>query len=205
MDVSPRQRDAALRESLLATAAQVLAEEGGPALSTRRLARELGVSTTAVYTYFGSVEQLRREVRLEGFRRLEETMGSPAEDPVTALAAAVAAIFRFGMAEPHLYRAMFVDRPLDDDRAGEACFLLLRKILDQAVGSDRFPGVPAEQTEMCAAQVWSTQHGLATMVLSGALPEAAGQAALADLLVRLAIGYGDAPDQAARSVAGALQ
>ncbi|UKD58853.1 TetR/AcrR family transcriptional regulator [Amycolatopsis sp. FU40] len=203
--MSPRQRDTALRESLLATAAQVLAEEGGPALSTRRLARELGVSTTAVYTYFGSVEQLRREVRLEGFRRLEETMDPPVEDPVAALAGAAAAFFRFGMAEPHLYRAMFVDRPLDDDRAGEACFLLLRKIFARAVETGRFPGVSAEQTEMGAAQLWSTQHGLATMVLSGALPEAAGRAALADLVVRLAIGYGDDPAHAARSVSGAMK
>ncbi|WP_406634596.1 TetR/AcrR family transcriptional regulator [Amycolatopsis sp. WGS_07] len=203
--MSPRQRDAALRESLLSTAAQVLAEEGGPALSTRRLARELGVSTTAVYTYFGSVEQLRREVRLEGFRRLEATLDPPTEDPVAALANAAAAFFRFGMAEPHLYRAMFVDRPLDDDRAGEACFLRLHEIFAAAVKSGRFPGVTADQTEMCAAQVWSTQHGLATMVLSGALPESAGQAALADLLVRLAIGYGDAPDRATRSVSGALK
>ncbi|MFD2470524.1 TetR/AcrR family transcriptional regulator [Amycolatopsis silviterrae] len=203
--MSPRQRDAALRESLLATAAQVLAEEGGPALSTRRLARELGVSTTAVYTYFGSVEQLRREVRVEGFRRLEETLDPPGEDPVAALASAAAAFFRFGMAEPHLYRAMFVDRPLDDDRAGEACFLRLHKAFAMAVESGRFPEVTAEQTEMCTAQVWSTQHGLATMVLSGALPEAAGQAALADLLVRLAIGYGDTPARAAQSVSGALK
>ena len=36
----------------------------------RRIAGEVGTSTMAVYTYFAGMEELRREVAREGFRRL---------------------------------------------------------------------------------------------------------------------------------------
>ncbi|MBB4685267.1 TetR/AcrR family transcriptional regulator [Amycolatopsis jiangsuensis] len=200
--MSPRPRDPALRANVLATAARLLAEEGPSALSTRRLARELGVSTAAVYTYFGSIEQLRREVRLDGFARLEaqlDALGSPL-DPVAGLSAVVLAFFEFGMRRPHLYRAMFLDRPLEEDTAGEPTFTRLADLVRRGTDSGRFGAVPADQIELCAAQVWSAPHGMVTMVLSGALPADAARAVLEDMVVRLAVGYGDDRDQAAGSL-----
>lgn len=203
--MSPRPRDPAVRARLLATAARLLAEEGPAALSTRRLARELDVSTAAVYTYFGSVEQLRREVRMDGFARLESQLDLPgvSDDPVAAVSAAVTTFFDFGLRLPHLYRAMFVDRPPDEDAAGEPTFGRLREAFARGVSSGRFPAVAPGQVELCAAQVWSMQHGMVTLVLSGALPVGAARAVLADMLVRLAVGYGDDRAAAARSVTSA--
>lgn len=191
--MSPRPRDPALRASLLTTAAQLLAEEGPAALSTRRLARDLGVSTAAVYTYFGSVEQLRHEVRLDGFARLRSRLDSldTAADPVAALAETVLAFFEFGVDLPHLYRAMFIDRPPEDDDAGATTFERLKAIIGRGVESGRFAAVTADQVEVCAAQVWSTPHGMVTMVLGGSLPVPAARAVLTDMVGRLAIGYGD--------------
>jgi AcrR family transcriptional regulator len=198
--MSPRPRDPALRERLLTTAARLLAEEGPPALSTRRLARELDVSTAAVYTYFGSVEQLRREVRLDGFAQLESRLDTTSGDPVAALSATVTAFFEFGMRQPHLYRAMFVDRPLESDAAGEPTFRRLREVFARGVASGRFAAVTPEQVELCAAQVWSMQHGMVTLALSGALPVGAARTVLTDMLVRLAVGYGDDRAAATKSV-----
>lgn len=172
-------------------------------MSTRRLARELGVSTAAVYTYFGSVEQLRYEVRLDGFARLRsrlEPFDSP-DDPVAALAGMVVAFFDFGMLLPHLYRAMFVDRPPEDDDAGAATFERLKAIVQHGVEAGRFTAVAATQAELCAAQVWSMPHGMVTMVLSGAVPANAAREVLLDMASRMAIGYGDDRRAAARSVA----
>lgn len=198
--MSPRPRDPALRARLLTTAALLLAEEGPAALSTRRLARDLGVSTAAVYTYFGSVEQLRREVRLDGFARLRARLDSldSADDPVVALAETALAFFEFGVDLPHLYRAMFIDRPPEDDDAGATTFERLKTIVRQGKESGRFAAVTADQVEVCAAQVWSMPHGMVTMVLSGSLPAQAARAVLTDMVGRLAVGYGDAASSAAR-------
>ncbi|MCR6489814.1 TetR/AcrR family transcriptional regulator [Amycolatopsis sp. OK19-0408] len=200
--MSPRPRDPVLRANALSAAARLLAEEGPSALSTRRLARELGVSTAAVYTYFGSIEQLRREVRLDGFARLESQLDSlgPSADPVTDLSWIVREFFEFGVRWPHLYRAMFVDRPPEEDTAGKPTFTRLIDLVRCGVDGNRFAAVAADQAELCAAQVWSMPHGMVTMVLSGALTADAARAVLRDMVVRLAVGYGDDRRRAARSL-----
>ena len=68
--VSPRPADPAIRAALIEAGARILAVDGPGALSTRRLATETGTSTMAVYTYFGSMDGLRRAIRAEGFARL---------------------------------------------------------------------------------------------------------------------------------------
>ncbi|MFL5861431.1 MAG: TetR/AcrR family transcriptional regulator, partial [Solirubrobacteraceae bacterium] len=61
----PRAADPQLRDRIVATAARLLASEG--TVSARRLARELGTSTMVVYTHFGGMEELTRQVMRVGF------------------------------------------------------------------------------------------------------------------------------------------
>ncbi len=63
--VSPRSADPHLRERIINSAARLLATEG--AVSARRLARELGTSTMVVYTHFGGMDELIRQVMRRGF------------------------------------------------------------------------------------------------------------------------------------------
>src|ERR1039457_1387353 len=70
--MSPRRLDLNLRAALIEAAARLIAEGGPAALSTRRLATEAGTSTMAVYTYFGSMGELVREIVHDGFARLEQ-------------------------------------------------------------------------------------------------------------------------------------
>src|SRR5664279_2265537 len=65
LGVPPRSTDPDLRERIVATAAQLLATEGS--VSARRLARELGTSTMVVYTHFGGMDELSRQVMRRGF------------------------------------------------------------------------------------------------------------------------------------------
>ena len=55
--------------SLIEAAARVLAEEGRPAVTARRLAAEVGASTMAVYTHFGSMDELLVRMCRDGFAR----------------------------------------------------------------------------------------------------------------------------------------
>lgn len=78
----------------------------------------------AIYTHFGGMEHVQRAVRQDGFARLAaRTDAIPASaDPVADLVATSETYFAFGLAHPHLYRAMFIDRPVEDDDAGTAAF-----------------------------------------------------------------------------------
>lgn len=202
--MSPRPRDPNLRAEAVRAAARVLAEEGPAALTTRRIAREVGASTTAVYTYFGNMDELRREIRRTGFARLDERTAAAgtSTDPVADLAAVALVHFAFGLAEPHVYRALFVDRPLDSvDGAGKTAFDRLVVEITRCVDAGRFAPDDPGLMPVWAAQVWSMRHGMVTLVHSGALPVEQAGFVLTDMLVRLAVGYGDQPDRAAASVA----
>ncbi|HEU4841752.1 MAG TPA: helix-turn-helix domain-containing protein, partial [Ilumatobacteraceae bacterium] len=65
----PRARNPDVADRLLEAAARVLAEEGRDAVTARRLATEVGASTMAVYTHFGSMDELLLGLWREGFRR----------------------------------------------------------------------------------------------------------------------------------------
>lgn len=101
-----------MRAALIDTAARILATDGPSRLTVRHLAEQVGTSTMALYTHFGGMEQLRLEVCAEGFRRLAAHLGAVGhtDDPVADLLALGFAYTANARQNPHLYRAMFLDR-----------------------------------------------------------------------------------------------
>lgn len=201
--MSPRTADPAAGPALIEAAARLLCDEGPAALTTRRLAREAGTSTMAVYSRFGNLASIVRAVRAEGFGRLETRLDAlpVTDDPVADLVAAAAAFSAVGLAEPHLYRAMFVDRPPEEDETGVGVFRHLVALVERCRAAGRFPADGTVPAEVWAAQLWSGRHGLVTMILAGMLPAEPATYVLDDLTYRLLIGYGDDPVAARRSVA----
>ena len=89
----------------------MLADEGRPAVTARRLATEAGTSTMAVYTHFGSMEELFVQMCQEGFARFGVALETPGmtDDPVADWVTQGWAYRRFALDNPHLYRVMFGD------------------------------------------------------------------------------------------------
>ncbi len=107
-----RVADPAMRTALIETAARILATEGPSRLTLRHLADQVDTSTMAIYTHFGGMDQLRLAVCIEGFRRLAAHLGGvgQSDDPVADLVALGVAYTTNARQNPHLYRAMFLDR-----------------------------------------------------------------------------------------------
>lgn len=201
--MSPRPADPAARAALIETGARILAVDGPGALSTRRLASETGTSTMAVYTYFGSMDELRRAIRAEGFTRLAATLDALPRTPdaVADLAAGGLAYLTSGLASPALYRAMFTDRPPDgDDGAGAQVFQRVVDDVTRCMAAGRFEGSDSSMAVPWAGEIWTMRHGLVTLALSGLLPTPQIRFLLADMTYRLAVGYGDTPAAARHSV-----
>lgn len=207
--MSPRSADPAARTALLAAAARLLAADGPRALTTRRLAAEAGVTTMALYTHFGSLDEVRRAVRREGFDRLTANLSALTltDDPVADLAMAALTYFAAGLSHPELYRAMFVDQPPEDDHlAGESVFERVRAAVARCVDAGRFhregPADPVDSLGLAvwAAEVWSAQHGMVTLALTGLLPADQIRFVLVDMIYRLCVGFGDDHAAARHSV-----
>jgi AcrR family transcriptional regulator len=187
---------------LVEAAARVLAEEGPAALTSRRLAAEIGSSTMAVFSRFQNMAQVRRAVRQEGFARLNARLDAlPAsDDPVADLVAAGAVFFASGVANPHLYRAMFLDRPSEDDNLGAGTYERLVALVRRCVTAGRFPAAQESLVPVWAAQLWSMRHGMVTMSVAELLPDEQARFVLDDMTFRLLVGYGDDPARARRSI-----
>lgn len=162
--VSPRKASPEVRGTLIAVAARLLAQEGSAALTLRRVASEAGTSTMAVYTHFGGMEELKREVRRRGYAALADALEA-AQPELDDLCRAYNA---FARAQPDLYRVMFMEAPLDEADAAECegSFDVL------VAGAQRWLG-GGDGTSL-ATELWAAGHGVATLELSGLLtPEQA--------------------------------
>ena len=117
------------------------------------------------------------------------------------LAAAVATYVALGAAHPARYRVLLVDLPpRHDERAGAGVHERFAALIDRCAAAGRFSRHEPGITAMWAGEVWLAAHGIVHLTQVGLLPEEPRRHLLADMLQRLAIGFGDRPERAAASV-----
>lgn len=199
--MSPKLADPEVREALVEAAARLLSREGAAALTTRRLAAELGTSTAVVYTHFGGMGGLRRAVREEGFARLTgffETVPT-SRDPVADLSALGWAYCFNGVANSHLYRAVFLEPPIDaaDVAMGRAAVQQPIDTVARCIEAGRFA---AADPESLAVQLWAGAHGMVTGVLAHLLTIEEVTEHFSAMALNLYVGFGDERKRATRSL-----
>lgn len=204
--MSPRKADPETALRLVEVAARLLAEEGPAGVSARRVAAEAGASTMAVYTHFGSMDELLATVRREGFHRFGTALERfpLTDDPVADLMAQGWAYRAFALHDEHLYRVMFEARGSasfvashDDVVAAMATFESLLGRLQRCVDAGRFA---VEDVALAGEVVWSTSHGHAMIELGGyhASLDRDARTSFGECLLRMAVGFGD-DESAARA------
>lgn len=199
--MSPKVADPEMRAALIDAAARLLVEEGPAALTTRRLATEVGASTMAVYTHFGGMDGLRRELRKEGFARLTGYFLSvrSSRDPVADLSSLGWAYCFNAVANPQLYRAVFLEAPIDeeDEAIGRAAVERPIATVARCIEAGRFR--PADP-ESLGIQLWAASHGMITGVLARLLTLEEVIEHFSAMGVSLFVGFGDDRKRAERSV-----
>lgn len=173
--VSPRRADPQTPTALVEAAARLLVEEGPAAFTTRRLAAAAGTSTMAVYTHFGSMNDLVRAMVHEGFARLHRRMIQvvTTSDPVADVVTLGCAYRGNALENPHLYEVMFGGSSLggfsltDNDRQhGRYTLEVLVQAVDGCISAGRFR--PAD-AQLLGHQMWIALHGLVTLELGSYL------------------------------------
>lgn len=193
-----RTKDPAVRTVLVERAARMLRTR--EPLTLRSLVEGTGVSTMAVYTWFGGMDGLWTALRQEGFTRLAARYDRlvPSTDPVRDLTALVAAYVGNALDHPDLYRVMF-DATVDlaDRTAAEATLEHLVRTAERARDGGRFPA--GTDPRQLATRSWVVAHGLVSLVTTGTL----SRRTLAEgvpLLTALFVSAGDAPERCRASV-----
>lgn len=105
-----------LREEILRAASTEFLEHGPENFSLRRVAERIGYSPTTIYIYFQNKEDLLLSTVQDGFQSFDRTIQEAVEgssDAPSKLEALGRAYIEFGLANPALYRLMFMQPSSD--------------------------------------------------------------------------------------------
>jgi AcrR family transcriptional regulator len=180
----------AVRRLVLDVASRLLEAEGPQALTMRRIAAEVGCSTSVLYTMFGGKSGVAEGLWREGFERLRQAMERvEADDPLGRLTALGHAYRSNALANRAYYAVMF-QRPIPGfEPSAEAYADSLRPlhILVGAVADCLEAGVfrAADPTHV-ATVLWAAAHGAVSLELAGYEGAADAEARFQDLLAAAA-------------------
>jgi AcrR family transcriptional regulator len=156
----------------------------------------------AVYTHFGSIEELRRAVRRAGFERLRQHLARAGEtdDPVADVSVAGWGYCINAIENPNLYRVMFMEAPLDDEDAGVGLdtFESLVRGAQRCIDAGRFG--PADPWGL-ATRLWAMVHGAAALHVAGMFQESDALLVTTASARAFFVDFGDEPEAADRSIA----
>jgi AcrR family transcriptional regulator len=192
---------------LVDIAARLLAEEGPASLSARRVSAEATTSTMAVYTLFGSMGGLVREVARAGFARLAAGLDRVAwsDDPVADMALFGRVYRRTAVANANLYGVMFGGRSLggyrvtDEDRRHVRW--AMARVAECAVRCAAVGRFRRTEVVPPAHHMWLAMHGMVMLEIGDYLVGPCdADLCLEPQLVTLMVGAGDDLESATTSV-----
>lgn len=162
-----------LARELIQASLAILSEVGVDGLSLREAARRVGVNHRAVYRHFEDKRALLAAIAEGGYRQLAADLqaaveGSAAESGTRALLLAIAeAYLRFAQREPARFQVMFGPRLNEDERfpSLEAAIKDTVSVLAREL-KRAGPGTPSALRRDAGISLWSTMHGLTSLVLA---------------------------------------
>jgi len=154
-----------LRAAVIAAGLKRLGEGDAGELGLRALARDVGVSATALYRHFPDKEALLDALADEGLRRLGALQAQAwlkAGGGRAGFKATGIAYVRFAHDEPALFRLSFTRqmperKGEEEGDGGEVAYNLLRAGVGEVF--------PAELVDTAALHAWALVHGLAMLIL----------------------------------------
>lgn len=161
------------RESIVAATRSLIEAEGLNAVSLRRVAAALGVTAPALYAHVDDKRDLLRAVAESQFERLISVLESIDEpDPLERIRRFSRAYIEHAMANPELFRTMFLfppelsvaDATGDELPAATKAFEIAYHAAVEAVGQGL---VRSSDPLMVALTLWTGVHGAADVVLLG--------------------------------------
>jgi len=186
----PKGEGHARRAEILAAAERIFVEHGYEGATIRKIADEVGLSSTALYMHFAEKGEILHEICRQAFRTLmeanNEILAGPA-DPETRLRRMLRAYIAFGFANPNAYRLVYMTRPVElRDGAqsaarelGQELFRSFEAVVEDAAEGERLRGDAATT----AQALWAGAHGVVSLVITKPYFDWVAPEALVDTLL----------------------
>lgn len=163
-----------LQQALIDGAKELIAEVGPDGFTLRELARRVGVSHTAAYRHFADKEALKVAVAREGFEGLKAAFERDLDgvtDPVERFRRTGLRYVLFALENPSNFRVMFQMTQCADDfpALGQASIDAYQVLVDEVRGAQEAGLLRDEPVELLTLTAWSLVHGLARLMVDGAV------------------------------------
>lgn len=191
----PKEHDERTADALLNAAERLAEQEGLAALSVRRVAHEVGTTTRAVYSLFGSKEGLVVALGARAFDLLGATITAlpRTSDPMADLVQAGLVFRRFTREHPALFRlgVQHIDVPRESGRAFAGAASRALAVLHEQMGRLGDVGQLGQRpVEAAAWEFHALCEGLAAMEARGLIRGEDADRLWADALSALISGWG---------------
>ena len=165
-----------LRQEIIDAASELFVKEGYEQVSMRRIAEKIEYSPTTIYLYFKDKAELLEQVCVETFSRLSHILGRLQEqpgDPIERLKRGLIAYIKFGLENPHHYRATFMtpipegfdpEKYKQPDSPGMQAFDFLRRCVFDCIAADKFQ--KSADAELISQTLWAGIHGLTSLLIT---------------------------------------
>lgn len=176
VNIDPRPRDyhhGDLRAALVDAGLKRLKSGSVAALSLREVARDVGVSATAVYRHFPDKAALLAELCKRGAAELAATQAEAmtrAGGGQKGFLATGGAYVRYAVANPALFRLMMAHMPSGGLAGSDASDDQALRLLRENVSALLPEGASEEERLYGMAMSWAQVHGLAMLMLDGQMP-----------------------------------
>ncbi len=162
-----------LRQALLETTRQMIAEEGVEGVTMRGLAQRIGVSRTAPYRHFENKAALLAAVAQEGFEELIKHLrcartADPTLSPIIRFEKMGMSYVQFAIAQPTAYRLMYgadAVRAEDHPKVREVVRRTLDELIEMIQECKAAGFLKTYHPRDVGMTVWSACHGLSLLLI----------------------------------------
>ena len=155
------------KEEIIAAAVQITREKGISAVTAREVGAALGASSRPLFTYFDTVDELKREVYHYAKKLYQDYVkeGLTAEIPFLGVGQNY---IRFAKEEPELYKYLFLNPP-DGVKGSAMEGLKLSQALVRA-SLMRIYHMDEDTADQYFRDLWLVAYSMTTLIVTGECP-----------------------------------
>lgn len=163
------------RAEILTAAERIFVEHGYEGATIRKIADEVGLSSTALYMHFSDKGEILQEICRQAFEQLlsanRRINSQPQSRPEDRLRSILDAYVDFGFAHPNAYRLIYLTRPIEArdgaesaaQQLGPELFQSFVSVLEEIQTAGRLKSGDARQA---ATVFWAGVHGIVSLVIT---------------------------------------
>ena len=158
------------RAEILTAAERIFVEHGYEGATIRKIADEVGLSSTALYMHFADKSEMLHEICRGAFEALiasHQQILVEDEPPEIRLRRMIEVYIKFGFENPNAYRLTYLTRPVEAregaqtvaQETGSELFRAFVAVVEEAVAVGRMRGDPVTIAQV----IWASGHGIVSL------------------------------------------